>query len=195
MNNEEFKNLHKKITINVKNDREIEEGITSKLVEIYHNEIDRQNYLNWLTVNTKIRHMPQEVKSVQNCINKPSTQRAIFRMFNKEKLTQKVRLMRANLPLFHRGIVTLKQVDNKEYLFHVENLSSKSESSDNFNDDLNSVLTSKEKLVVYLYFGFHTDDSKSLGQIATFMGISRNAVQQMLKDALAKMEEHLKDFT
>jgi len=195
LNNEEFKNLHKKITINVKNDREIEESITSKLVEIYHNEIDRQNYLNWLTVNTKIRHMPQEVKSVQNCINKPSTQRAIFRMFSKEKLTQKVRLMRANLPLFHRGIVTLKQVDNKEYLFHVENLSSKSESSDNFNDDLNSVLTSKEKLVVYLYFGFHTDDSKSLGQIATFMGISRNAVQQMLKDALAKMEEHLKDFT
>ena len=195
MNNEEFKNLHKKITINVRNDREIEESITSKLVEIYHNEIDRQNYLNWLTVNTKIRHMPQEVKSVQNCINKPSTQRAIFRMFNKKKLTQKVRLMRANLPLFHRGIVTLKQVDNKEYLFHVENLSSKSESSDNFNDDLNSVLTSKEKLVVYLYFGFHTDDSKSLGQIATFMGISRNAVQQMLKDALAKMEEHLKDFT
>ena len=195
MNNEEFKNLHKKITINVRNDREIEESITSKLVEIYHNEIDRQNYLNWLTVNTKIRHMPQEVKSVQNCINKPSTQRAIFRMFSKEKLTQKVRLMRANLPLFHRGIVTLKQVDNKEYLFHVENLSSKSESSDNFNDDLNSVLTSKEKLVVYLYFGFHTDDSKSLGQIATFMGISRNAVQQMLKDALAKMEEHLKDFT
>ena len=195
MNNEEFKNLHKKITINVRNDREIEEGITSKLVEIYHNEIDRQNYLNWLTINTKIRHMPQEVKSVQNCINKPSTQRAIFRMSNKEKLTQKVRLMRANLPLFHRGIITLEQVDNKEYLFHVENLSSKSESSDNFNDDLNSVLTSKEKLVVYLYFGFHTDDSKSLGQIATFMGISRNAVQQMLKDALAKMEEHLKDFT
>ena len=136
MNDQEFKSLHNKIIINVRDDRELEESISSQFVEIYHNEADRQNYLNWLTINTKIIHMPQEVKSVQNCINKPSTQRAIFRMFNKEKLTQKVRLMRANLPLFHRGIVTLKQVDNKEYLFHVENLSSKSESSDNFNDDL-----------------------------------------------------------
>ena len=87
-----------------------------------------------------------------------------------------------------------EQVDNKEYLFHVENLSYKGDSPDNFNGDLNSVLSSKEKLVVYLYFGFHTDDSKSLGQIASFMDISRNAVQQMLKDALAKMEGHLKDF-
>jgi len=194
LNNEEFKNLHKKITINVRNDREIEESITSLLVEIYHNETDRQNYLNWLTINTKIHHMPQEVKSVQNTINKTATQRSIFRMSKKEKLTQRVRLMRANKPLLYRGLCTQEQVDNKEYLFHVENLSYKGDSPDNFNGDLNSVLSSKEKLVVYLYFGFHTDDSKSLGQIASFMDISINAVQQMLKDALAKMEEHLKDF-
>ena len=194
MNDQEFKDLHKKIIINVRDDSEVEESITSKLVEIYHNETDRQNYLDWLTINTKIHHMPQEVKTVQNIINQAPTQRAIFRISNKEKLTEKVRLMRANNPLLYRGLCSQEQVDNKEYLFHVDNLSSKGESSDDFNDDLNSVLTSKEKLVIYLYFGFHTDDSKSLGQIASFMDISRNTVQQMLKNALAKMEVHLKDF-
>lgn len=194
MNDQEFKDLHKKIIINVRDDSEVEESITSKLVEIYHNETDRQNYLDWLTINTKIHHMPQEVKTVQNIINQAPTQRAIFRISNKEKLTEKVRLMRANNPLLYRGLCSQEQVDNKEYLFHVENLSSKGKSSDDFNDDLNSVLTSKEKLVIYLYFGFHTDDSKSLGQIASFMDISRNTVQQMLKNALAKMEVHLKDF-
>jgi len=46
-----------------------------------------------------------------------------------------------------------------------------------------------------LYFGFHTDDPKSLGQIANFMDVSRSAVEKMLKEALAKMEEHLQDFS
>ena len=191
MNDQEFKSLHNKITINVRDDRELEESISSQFVEIYHNEADRQNYLNWLTINTKIIHMPQEVKSVQNCINKTTMQRAIFRMSKQENLTQRVRLMRANKPLLYRGLCTQEQVDNKEYLFHIENLSSKGDSS----DDLHNVLSSKEKLVVYLYFGFHTDDSKSLGQIANFMDVSRSSVEKMLKEALAKMESHLKDLS
>ncbi|MDB4099327.1 hypothetical protein N9554_02760 [Candidatus Thioglobus sp.] len=118
-------------------------------------------------------------------------QRAIFRMSKQEKLTQRVRLMRANKPLLYRGLCTQEQVDNKEYLFHIENLSSKGDSS----DDLHNVLSSKEKLVVYLYFGFHTDDSKSLSQIANFMDVSRSSVEKMLKEALAKMESHLKDLS
>ena len=103
--------------------------------------------------------------------------------------------MRANLPLYRRGIVTLEQVRNKEYMFHIQDLSSKNNSLEDSSKDLNSVLTSKEKLVVYLYFGFHTDDSKSIGQIAAFMDVSSTDVQQMLKDALVKMQAHLNDFT
>lgn len=194
MNDQEFKSLHDKITINAKGDKEMEETITSQLVAIYHNKTVRQNYLNWLTIMSKTYHMPQEVKSVQNCINKPATQRAIFRLSSHEKLAQKVRLMRANLPLYRRGIVTLEQVRNKEYMFHIQDLSSKNNSLEDSSKDLNSVLTSKEKLVVYLYFGFHTDDSKSIQQIAAFMDLSRTDVQQMLKDALVKMEAHLNDF-
>ena len=56
------------------------------------------------------------------------------------------------------------------------------------------MLTSKEKLAIYLYFGFHTDDSKSIAQIAAFMDLSSTDVQQMLKDALVKMEANLNDF-
>ena len=194
MNDQEFKSLHQKIAINLGESNKNAETFVAQLVSIYHNDTDCQNYLNWLTTNTRILDMAQEVKSVQNSINQAPVQRQMLRVPNQEKLTQRIRLMRANLPLYRRGIVTLEQVRKKEYIFHVENLASKDESSDNVSDNLNSVLTSKEKLVVYLYFGFHTDDSKSLGQIATFMGISRYAVQQMLKDALAKMEAHLKDF-
>ena len=195
MNDQEFKSLHKKIAINLGEGNKNTETFVAQLVSIYHNDTDCQNYLNWLTTNTRILDMAQEVKSVQNSINQAPVQRQMLRVPNQEKLTQRIRLMRANLPLYRRGIVTLEQVRKKEYIFHVENLASKDESSSNASDNLNSVLTSKEKLVVYLYFGFHTDDPKSLGQIATFMGISRYAVQQMLKDALAKMEAHLKDFT
>ena len=194
MNDQEFKSLHKKIAINLGEGNKNTETFVAQLVSIYHNDTDCQNYLNWLTTNTRILDMAQEVKSVQNSINQAPVQRQMLRVPNQEKLTQRIRLMRANLPLYRRGIVTLEQVRKKEYIFHVENLASKDESSSNASDNLNSVLTSKEKLVVYLYFGFHTDDPKSLGQIATFMGISRYAVQQMLKDALAKMEAHLKDF-
>ena len=195
MNDQEFKSLHKKIAINLGEGNKNTETFVAQLVSIYHNDTDCQNYLNWLTTNTRILDMAQEVKSVQNSINQAPVQRQMLRVPNQEKLTQRIRLMRANLPLYRRGIVTLEQVRKKEYIFHVENLASKDESSSNASDNLNSVLTSKEKLVVYLYFGFHTDDPKSLGQIATFMGISRYAVQQMLKDSLTKMEAHLKDFT
>ena len=93
MNDQEFKDLHKKIIINVRDDSEVEESITSQLVEIYHNETDRQNYLDWLTINTKIHHMPQEVKTVQNIINQAPTQRAIFRISNNFLVIKKELLM------------------------------------------------------------------------------------------------------
>jgi DNA-directed RNA polymerase specialized sigma subunit len=195
LNIQEFKSLHDKITINVLGDKEMEETIASQLVAIYHNEIDSQNYLEWLTINTRILDMAEEVKSVQRTINHSPVQRRLLRVPKEEKLTQKVRLMRANLPLYRRGIVTFEQVRNKEYMFHVQDLSSKNNSLEDSSKDLNSVLTSKEKLVVYLYFGFHTDDSKSIGQIAAFMDVSSTDVQQILKDALVKMQAHLNDFT
>ena len=195
MNIHEFKSLHDKITINVKGDKEMEETIASQLVAIYHNEIDSQNYLEWLTINTRILDMAEEVKSVQRTINHYPVQRRLLKTPKEEKLTQKVRLMRANMPLYRRGIVTLDQVKKKEYIFHIENLPSKKNSLEDSSNDLNSVLTSKEKLVVYLYFGFHTDDSKSIGQIAAFMDVSSIDVQQMLKDALVKMEAHLNNLT
>jgi DNA-directed RNA polymerase specialized sigma subunit len=195
LNIQEFKSLHDKITINVLGDKEMEETIASQLVAIYHNEIDSQNYLEWLTINTRILDMAEEVKSVQRTINHSPVQRRLLRVPKEEKLTQKVRLMRANLPLYRRGIVTFEQVRNKEYMFHIQDLSSKNNSLEDSSKDLNSVLTSKEKLVVYLYFGFHTDDSKSIGQIAAFMDVSSTDVQQILKDALVKMQAHLNDFT
>ena len=154
MNDQEFKSLHKKIAINLGEGNKNTETFVAQLVSIYHNDTDCQNYLNWLTTNTRILDMAQEVKSVQNSINQAPVQRQMLRVPNQEKLTQRIRLMRANLPLYRRGIVTLEQVRKKEYIFHVENLASKDESSSNASDNLNSVLTSKEKLVVYLYFGF-----------------------------------------
>ena len=195
MNDQEFKSLHKKIAINLGESNKNAETFVAQLVSIYHNDIDCQNYLNWLTINTRILDMAQEVKSVQNSINQAPVQRQMLRVPNQEKLTQRIRLMRANLPLCRRGIVTLEQVRKKEYIFHIENLPSKKNSLEDSSNDLNSVLTSKEKLVVYLYFGFHTDDSKSIGQIAAFMDVSSTDVQQMLKDALVKMEAHLNNLT
>lgn len=195
MNDQEFKSLHKKIAINLGESNKNAETFVAQLVSIYHNDIDCQNYLNWLTINTRILDMAQEVKSVQNSINQAPVQRQMLRVPNQEKLTQRIRLMRANLPLCRRGIVTLEQVRKKEYIFHIENLPSKKNSLEDSSNDLNSVLTSKEKLVVYLYFGFHTDDSKSIGQIAAFMDVSSIDVQQMLKDALVKMEAHLNNLT
>ena len=194
MNDQEFKSLHKKIAINLGESNKNAETFVAQLVSIYHNDIDCQNYLNWLKINTRILDMAQEVKSVQNSINQAPVQRQMLRVPNQEKLTQRIRLMRANLPLYRRGIVTLDQVKKKEYIFHIENLPSKKNSLEDSSNDLNSVLTSKEKLVVYLYFGFHTDDSKSIMQIAAFMGVSSTDVQQMLKDALVKMEAHINDF-
>jgi DNA-directed RNA polymerase specialized sigma subunit len=194
LNDQEFKSLHKKIAINLGESNKNAETFVAQLVSIYHNDIDCQNYLNWLKINTRILDMAQEVKSVQNSINQAPVQRQMLRVPNQEKLTQRIRLMRANLPLYRRGIVTLDQVKKKEYIFHIENLPSKKNSLEDSSNDLNSVLTSKEKLVVYLYFGFHTDDSKSIMQIAAFMGVSSTDVQQMLKDALVKMEAHINDF-
>jgi len=182
LNDQEFKSLHKKIAINLGESNKNAETFVAQLVSIYHNDIDCQNYLNWLKINTRILDMAQEVKSVQNSINQAPVQRQMLRVPNQEKLTQRIRLMRANLPLYRRGIVTLDQVKKKEYIFHIENLPSKKNSLEDSSNDLNSVLTSKEKLVVYLYFGFHTDDSKSIMQIAAFMGVSSTDVQQMLKD-------------
>ena len=195
MNDQEFKSLHKKIAINLGESNKNAETFVAQLVSIYHNDIDCQNYLNWLTINTRILDMAQEVKSVQNSINQAPVQRQMLRVPNQEKLTQRIRLMRANLPLCRRGIVTLEQVRKKEYIFHIENLPSKKNSLEDSSNDLNSVLTSKEKLVVYLYFGFHTDDSKSIEQIAAFMDVSSIDVQQMIKAALVKMEAHLNNLT
>jgi len=195
LNDQEFKSLHKKIAINLGESNKNAETFVAQLVSIYHNDIDCQNYLNWLTINTRILDMAQEVKSVQNSINQAPVQRQMLRVPNQEKLTQRIRLMRANLPLCRRGIVTLEQVRKKEYIFHIENLPSKKNSLEDSSNDLNSVLTSKEKLVVYLYFGFHTDDSKSIEQIAAFMDVSSIDVQQMIKAALVKMEAHLNNLT
>ncbi len=195
MNNEEFEDLHEKLRISkIKEDGE-NELIMEQVAALYLNKANRPNYLNWLTENAKIYDMAKEIKRIQNCINKHSTQRLMLGIPKDGRLTQRVRLKKANLPLLKKGLCTVEQINASEYLFQIENLPSKKDSSNDLNEDLNNVLSPKEKLVVYLYFGFHTDDPKSLGQIANFMDVSRSAVEKMLKEALAKMEEHLQDFS
>jgi|TARA_B100000929_G_scaffold71389_1_gene54651 DNA-directed RNA polymerase specialized sigma subunit len=195
VNNEEFEDLHEKLRISkIKEDGE-NELIMEQVAALYLNKANRPNYLNWLTENAKIYDMAKEIKRIQNCINKHSTQRLMLGIPKDGRLTQRVRLKKANLPLLKKGLCTVEQINASEYLFQIENLPSKKDSSNDLNEDLNNVLSPKEKLVVYLYFGFHTDDPKSLGQIANFMDVSRSAVEKMLKEALAKMEEHLQDFS
>ncbi len=47
-------------------------------------------------------------------------------------------------------------------------------------DILSSILESDEKMIVYLYLGFHTKEKLSLDQIAKFMGTSREPVRKRL---------------
>ena len=122
MKNEDFSKLHGELDI----DQEGKGGlygnnIMSRLAAIYRNETDRAKYLIWLTEKTQMRYInPQEVKGIQKNINRDATQRLMLELIEKDKLTQRVRLMRANKPLLRKGLCTQSEINAKEYLFIVE---------------------------------------------------------------------------
>ena len=61
---------------------------------------------------------------------------------------------------------------------------------------LSKILNDKEKMVITLRFGIPDDDSLTLQQIADLMGLTRERVRQIEKQALGKLRNnpHMRKF-
>jgi len=61
---------------------------------------------------------------------------------------------------------------------------------------LSKILNDKEKMVITLRFGIPDDDSLTLQQIADLMGLTRERVRQIEKQALEKLRNnpHMRKF-
>ena len=75
---------------------------------IYSDKVTNKNYCKWVTTyaynnGAKNEKIAQSVKKFQNRLNKSATQRLCFGLSDKETLTHKIRLVRANKPLTEQG--------------------------------------------------------------------------------------------
>jgi DNA-directed RNA polymerase specialized sigma subunit len=167
--------------------------LQSEIAKIYQNQKERATFLSWITEKAKNKNTnPRNIKKIQISIAAITTQRLMFDLAERDKLTKKVRLMRANLPLMRKGLCSHSEVKAKEYLFIVEELE-----DDNINlnigndhlDILSRVLELKEKQIIYLYFGLHCK-SMPTNQISKFMGIPLTETIKIKKSALKKLKNN-----
>ena len=206
MNNKDFNKLYEDLNIGIYKDRQGRKIFFSKFSAIYLDKTDSVNFLLWLTEKTKMGVIhPQEVKGIQNIINKTPTQRLMLGLTAKERLTQRVRLMRANKPLSRKGLCFQSQIDAQEYLFIVEDLKDhidypnkpKKEEEEpiigalNIDDDIRDLMNNlehKEMEIVILYFGLYKDKAISLEKVGKRLGKSREWTRKRLNNALEKMK-------
>jgi len=119
-----FIDMHRE-AVNVKNglgklDKRTD-GIGETLAKIYRSGTKNAEYLEWLTASKYNGSVnKQSLKAIQNNVNKSATQKMMLSCGDKEKPTQKVRLMRANKPLMNKGLCTQMQIDEEQYMFITE---------------------------------------------------------------------------
>ena len=135
MNIKSFKQMH----TNAMGIGEAQGKLNQQLADTYRNETDRADYLNWLTATARDDSQGRmvqdkfalEIKAVQKNINLSNTQKLMVNgSLTKESPEDKVRLLRANIPLLNAGKVTQKDIDNKQYFFIVTPNEPASEVSD-----------------------------------------------------------------
>ena len=204
MNNKDFEKLYEDLNTGIYKDGR--KMFMCKFAEIYLDKTDSVNFLLWLTEKTKMGVMnPQQVKGIQNIINKTPTQRLMLGLTEKDKLTQRVRLMRANKPLLRKGLCSQSQIYSQEYLFIVEDLKDhidypnkpKKEEEEliigalDIDDDIRDLMNNlehKEMEIVILYFGLYKDKAISLEKVGKRLGKSREWTRKRLNNALEKMK-------
>jgi hypothetical protein len=116
-----------------------EQALNKIIAGIVRNKADSKSYLAWVTEYAKIDGNAQSVKAIQNKLNKSTTQKMVFGLQAKDKVTQKTRLTRANKPLLNKKLCTQKQIDDKSYLFVTEKVI---EVVHTFNADLQKLVDS-----------------------------------------------------
>ena len=206
MKKENYNELYEDLNTGKFKDRQNDRMFMCKFAEIYLDKTDSVNFLLWLTEKTKMGVIhPQEVKGIQNTINKISTQRLMLGLTEKEKPTQRVRLVRGNKPLLSKGLCSQSQIDAQEYLFIVEDLNDhidypnkpKKEEEEliigalDIDDDIRDLMSNlehKEMEIVILRFGLYKDKPMSLEKVAKRLGKSREWTRKRLNIALEKMK-------
>ena len=206
MKKENYNELYEDLNTGKFKDRQNDRMFMSKFTTIYLDKTERVKFLLWLTEKTKMGVMhPQEVKGIQNTINKIPTQRLMLGLTEKEKPTQRVRLVRGNKPLLSKGLCSQSQIDAQEYLFIVEDLNDhidypnkpKKEEEEliigalDIDDDIRDLMSNlehKEMEIVILYFGLYKDKAMSLEKVAKRLGKSREWTRKRLNNALEKMK-------
>ena len=206
MKNEDFDKLRKDLNTGIYIDRDGGQMFMSRFAAIYRDKTDRVKFLLWLT--EQIQNLdipPQEVKGIQNIINKNPTQRLMLGLTEKEKPTQRVRLLRANKPLLSKGLCSQSQIYAQEYLFIVEDLNSHSKLPNSpikekevpifdyvdTEDDILELMLALEREemeIVILRFGLYRDKPMSLEKVAKRLGKSREWTRKRLNKALEKMK-------
>ena len=87
------------------------------LAGIYSDKVTNAKYCKWVTGyaynnGAKNEVIAQSVKKFQNRLNKSATQRLCFGLGDKETLTHKIRLVRANKPLTEQGYFTQTELQS-----------------------------------------------------------------------------------
>ena len=206
MKNKDFDKLYEDLNIGIYETHQGRKMFMSKFAAIYLNKTDKVNFLLWLTEKNQMGVMhPQEVKGIQNIINQTSTQRLMLGLTEKEKPTQRVRLVRGNKPLLSKGLCSQSQIDAQEYLFIVEDLNSHSKLPNSpikekevpifdyvdTEDDILELMLALEREemeIVILRFGLYRDKPMSLEKVAKRLGKSREWTRKRLNKALEKMK-------
>lgn len=90
--------------------------LNEQLAGIYKDNATATKYCKWVTdyahnEGVKNEKVAQSIKKFQNRLNKTATQRLCFGLADKEKLTHKVRLVRANKPLTDEGHFTTAELN------------------------------------------------------------------------------------
>ena len=206
MKKENYDELYEDLNIGKFKDRQNDRMFMTKFTTIYLDKTERVKFLLWLTEKTKMGVMhPRQVAGIQNIINKTPTQRLMLGLTEKEKPTQRVRLVRGNKPLLSKGLCSQSQIDAQEYLFIVEDLNDhidypnkpKKEEEEliigalDIDDEIRALMNNlehKEMEIVILYFGLYKDRPMSLEKVAKRLGKSREWTRKRLNNALDKMK-------
>ena len=90
--------------------------LNETLAGIYKDKVTQSKYCKWVTdyahnEGVKNERVAQSIKKFQNRLNKTATQRLCFGLSDKDKLTHKVRLVRANKPLTDEGHFTTAELN------------------------------------------------------------------------------------
>ena len=206
MKKENYDELYEDLNIGKFKDRQNDRMFMTKFTTIYLDKTERVKFLLWLTEKTKMGVMhPRQVAGIQNIINKTPTQRLMLGLTEKEKPTQRVRLVRGNKPLLSKGLCSQSQINAQEYLFIVEDLKDhidypnkpKKEETEliigalDIDDEIRALMNNlehKEMEIVILYFGLYKDKPMSLEKVAKRLGKSREWTRKRLNNALDKMK-------